>query len=225
WLMEVLGVIPIDSKKVTLTRERADAPTLELISQTPTLYGTLVRKVIRVDACHGIIREHALYASRGVLIARAALADHRIDQATGLIVPHVVSFDWPAMRQTMKMVLGNVELNPPQTPAAVWDVPHKPGAPRFDLSQMLGANGRRHPSLYGAGSPFGIVPSQDEAAPANFEAGPDSGAEARPDAAPTTFEDGVWWKDRDNAQAEPVHRASREHLTRRNVNAFEPARR
>jgi hypothetical protein len=37
WLMEVLGVIPIDASKVTMTRGRADAPTLELISETPTV--------------------------------------------------------------------------------------------------------------------------------------------------------------------------------------------
>lgn len=222
WLMEVLGVIPIDPAKVTLTRGRADAPTLELTSQAPTLDGTPVKKVIRVDACHGIIREHALYDSRGVLIARAALANHRIDQATGLIVPHVISFDWPAMQQTMKIVLGNVDLNPPQTPAAVWQVPQKPGAPRFDLSQMLGANGlRRHPSLYGAGSPFGIVPPQEEAAPEHGEGGPN----ARPQTRSTTFEEGVWWEDErvPRAELEPIRRASREHLTRRNVNPAEPA--
>jgi hypothetical protein len=223
WLMEVMGVIPIDASKVTLSRGRADAPTLELISETPTLDGTPVRKVIRVDACHGIIREHALYDSRGDLIARAALADHRIDQATGLIVPNVVSFYWPAMRQSMKMVLGNVELNPAQTPVSVWQVPNKPGAPRFDLSQMLGGKGRRHPSLYGAGSPFGIVPPQEESVPVRFEEHDNAGAAADAPAGQTTFQQGVWWDDSQADRSEPIHRASRDHLTRRVVNPFESA--
>jgi hypothetical protein len=178
--------------------------------------------VIRVDACHGIIREHALYDSRGILIARAALADHRIDQATGLIVPHVVSFDWPAMRQSMKMVLGTVELNPPQTPLSVWQVPSKPGAPRFDLSQMLGANARRHPSLYGAASPFGIVPPQDQPASLHGQES-DSAAGTQPPHGQTTFEPAAWAEEPGRATVEPVRRASREYLSRRNVSPVETA--
>jgi hypothetical protein len=224
WLMEVLGVIPIDASQVTLTRGRADAPTLELISETPTRDGMPIRKVIRIDACHGIIREHALYDSRGVLIARAALADHRIDPQTGLILPRIVSFDWPAMRQSMKMVLGNVELNPAQTPAAVWQVPDKPGAPCFDLSQMLGGQGRRHPSLYGAGSPFGILPPPDESAAAHFEDrdADGTGAAAEVPTGQTTFEPGVRWDESAPAWAEPIQRASRDHLSRRPANPFAP---
>jgi hypothetical protein len=223
WLMEVLGVIPIDASKVTLSQGRVDAPTLELVSQAPSVDGTPVKKVIRVDACTGFIREHALYDSRGVLIARAALADHRIDQPTGLVVPHVVSFDWPAMRQTMKMVLGNVELNPDRIPLTVWQVPHKPGAPRFDLSQMLGGGGQRHPSLYGAGSPFGIVPPQEESVPVHFEDRDGTGAAADAPAGQTTFQQGVWWEDSEADRSEPIHRASRDHLTRRPINPFESA--
>lgn len=223
WLMEVLGVIPIDASKVTMTRGRADAPTLELISETPTVDGTPIRKVIRVDACHGIIREHALYDSRGILIARAALAGHRIDQTTGLIVPHVVSFDWPAMRQSMKMVLGNVELNPSQTPLSVWQVPTKPGAPRFDLSQMLGANARRQPSLYGAASPFGILPPPEDGAGALRQDLQHPADQTQPQRDQTTFEPAAWAADDGGDGSEPIHRASREFLSRRPLSPVEAA--
>jgi hypothetical protein len=218
WLMEVLGVIPLDPAKVTLTSGRVDAPTLELISQTPTVDGTPIKKVVRVDACTGFIREHALYDSRGVLIARAALGDHHIDPQTGLVMPRVISFDWPAMHQSMKLVLGTVELNPSSTPASVWQVPHKPGAPRFDLSQVLGTGGRQHASPYGAASPFGIVPPRQQ--PASFQSAPsgDTGTAQPASSAQTTFEPGVWWQDEGT---ESIQRVSREHLSRRNVSPAE----
>ena len=213
WLMEVLGVIPIDPTKFTLKRGRADAPTYELISESLDTAGEVKKKVIRVDVCHGIIREHALYDGRGILIARAALADHRIDQATGLIVPHVISFDWPAMQQSMKIIFGGVELNPSQMPSQLWTVPQKPGAPRMDLSTLLGNRGHAHPSLYGVGSPFGIMPPPEEWAidQASFESDDTSHTMSR-----TTFETGIDWDDEQYA----VHwaddeqpGASRVHLT------------
>lgn len=215
WLMEVLGVIPIDGSKFVLAHGRADAPTLELISESISPAGEKTKKVIRIDPCHGIIREHALYNSHGRIIARAALADHRIDPTTGVVVPHVVSFDWPDMKQSMKMVFGTVELNPPPMPLSAWQVPHKPGTPQVDLRNMLGSRGRQQPSLYGVHSPFGIVPPQDASSveqAAHFDT-PDSSAGVK------TFADDTSWADEPPAQP-PAGGISRAHLTRRAINPF-----
>lgn len=184
WLMEVFGVIPIDGTKYAMRPARPGQPTLDLVAENLSPGGATTTKVIRVDSCHGRVLEHALYDSRGVLIARAALADHRIDKTTGIVVPHVVSFFWPAMQQSMKMVLGTIELNPPHMPGSAWQVPHKPGTPHFDLSQVLSGE-RENPSIYGVGSPFGIVPPPETAAGAPRTRSPVSGTD---DAFQPTFE-------------------------------------
>lgn len=158
WMMEVLGVIPIDPGKFSLRPGQTHTPTLELVSDLMSATGEPQRKVIRVDACHGIIREHAIYDGHGVLIARAALANHRVDSATGLVVPHVVSFYWPAMQQRMTMEFGSVELNPPAMPPQMWQIPNKPGSPRLDLSELLEARTPSHPARNRFGSPFGVLP-------------------------------------------------------------------
>ena len=160
WLMEVFGVIPLDPAKFTLRAGPTHEPTLELISHAMSAAGEPQRKVIRIDGCHGIIREHALYDGHGVMIARAALADHRIDAETGLVVPHVIRFDWVTMRQQMTLEFGSVELNPPAMPPQAWQIPNKSNSPRLDLSQVLKERRQGHPALRGFAGPFGIVPPQ-----------------------------------------------------------------
>lgn len=208
-----------------MQRTRTDAPTLELIAEELSPAGEATKRVVRVDACSGHIREHALYDGRGILIARAALADHRIDPPTGLVIPHVISFHWPAMNQSMTLTMGAVQLNPSQTPASVWEVPHKPGAPQFDLSQMLGGRSRAFPAMHGVRSPFGIMPPPDDHAlqDSPFTHPEPQQAKADPEIIQTTFEEGAWWDEpatTDGNPATPQSGVSRQHLTRRNTNAF-----
>lgn len=154
WLMEVLGVIPINVGEVTLRHPDPSSPTVELVSTVPSPTGP-IEKVIRVDSCHGIVREHALYDARGVIIARAALYDHGIDTATGLVMPHLVRIDWPEMNQQLTMRIDKVELNPPPLQASAWTVPTKPGYPTIDLKELVAAMRRQQLQVPGAGvNPF-----------------------------------------------------------------------
>ncbi len=138
WLMEVLGVIPIDASEVTLRHPDPSSPLVELVSTHMSPAGQKITKVIRVDSCHGIVREHALHDSRGVIIARAALADHRVDPTSQLTIPHTIQIDWPEMDQQLTMRLEHVEINPPPMPAQAWMIPVKPGYPTVDIVQLIG---------------------------------------------------------------------------------------
>ncbi len=151
WLMEVLGVIPIDASQVTLRRPDPSSPIVELVSEQISPDGRPLRKIIRVNSCHGIILEHALYDSDGLLIASARLGGHWIDEATGIVMPRVISLDWPQMQQQLTLSFRDVRINPPPMPPAVWQVPEKPGYPRLELTQLL--NGA---SVNGF-SPFGAM--------------------------------------------------------------------
>ncbi|MGD9858235.1 MAG: hypothetical protein AB7U20_25115, partial [Planctomycetaceae bacterium] len=161
WLMEVLGVIPIDPESVTLRRPDQQAQIIELVSEHIAPNGAPLQKVIRIDSCHGIIREHALYDSRGVLIASARLGDHKIDEATGLVMPRVIRLDWPQMQQQITMRFNDMRVNPPSIPPAVWQVPEVPGCPRMELTQLLNS-----PQAGGL-DPFGTLsmPQSDEMQP------------------------------------------------------------
>ncbi|MBX3438459.1 MAG: hypothetical protein KF861_13285 [Planctomycetaceae bacterium] len=159
WMMEVLGVIPIDSENVTLRRGGPNTSVVDLVSDHVAPDGGQFQKVVRVDACHGIIREHALYDGRGVLIASARLGDHRIDEATGLITPRVIRLDWPSMQQQITMRFDNIEVNPRSIPAAVWQVPERPECPRLELSALLNASHGNGLNPFGPTQNAGLTPA------------------------------------------------------------------
>ncbi len=156
WLMQVLGVIPIDSQAVTLRHPDPSSSLVELVSTEQSPSGQSITKVIRVDACHGIVREHALHDARGVLIARAALGDHHHDPVAGLVMPRTVQLYWPEMDQQLTLRIEQVELNPPPLPETAWLVPDKPGYPRVDIQHLLAgpAPVRLPADEFGASSPI-----------------------------------------------------------------------
>ncbi len=152
WLMEVLGVIPIDVSAVTLHRPNTESPIVDLVSKHTSPSGQTVRKVIRVHSCHGIVVEHALYDGRNVLIASARLGNHRIDDETGIITPRTIRLDWPQMRQQLTLDFADMRINPPQMPPQAWQVPEKAGYPALNLTELL-------QETHGSGfSPFGFAP-------------------------------------------------------------------
>lgn len=137
WLMEVLGVIPLDPEQLELVRPDPQQPIVNLVSDHTSPAGSPIRKVVRVDSCHGIIREHALYDARGVLIASARLGDHQVDEATGLVMPRIIRFDWPQMQQQITLRFDDLWINPPSMPSTIWQVPEIPGCPRMELTHLL----------------------------------------------------------------------------------------
>lgn len=124
WLMEVLGVAPIDPRTVTLVKAD-DGPIWHLVSHRNDSAGRRVLRIIDVDAAHGQILAHELRdAATGVPLARAVLQDHRRCETTGVVLPHTIILSWPAAGLAgMTLRLGDIEVNPRDLPDELWSLP------------------------------------------------------------------------------------------------------
>lgn len=200
WIMQVMGVIPIDGAEYEL-HHLPEQGSVELAANGQTPDGKAVRRVIKVSSRTGFVTEHALWGSDGRLIASAQLDGHRQDKATGAVMPGVIRINWPEHDLDLKMTLGQVEVNPPHLPDMVWQVPQKNGFKRLDMGDF--ARGQMSPQ---GGN---ILPAQHEAplsssphSPAPFPgalptAGAGSGAAAPAEAEPTPQHAGQFLPPRD----------------------------
>ncbi|WP_145370454.1 hypothetical protein [Maioricimonas rarisocia] len=134
WLIEVLGVIPLDPTEYQMEPATPDGRIVELVANRLSPTGQNVRRVVRVDRCHGIVLEHRLESADRQLIARATLAKHQRDPETGHVMPSLYHVRWPQAQAQLRISVGKVDVNP-RTTAAVWEVPQKPGCPQVDLGQ------------------------------------------------------------------------------------------
>lgn len=145
WIMEALGVVPIDPARVALHPGPSDpsvSRTAQLVSDTFAPDGAPVKKVIIVDLCHGRILEHALFDERGALIARARLIGHFRDTRSGGVLPSQIDLDWPQAQLSMTMKLGKppaaIVVNPPRFSDDTWSVPHMGDIPIIELNRRGG---------------------------------------------------------------------------------------
>ncbi|MBI5761672.1 MAG: hypothetical protein HZA46_24445 [Planctomycetales bacterium] len=142
WLMEVLGVIPIDETEVTLEPYEPGARQGTLVAHRISPQGEPVTKLTVIDLCHGLVLEHSLVDQRGRLIAKATLRDHWPDVATGVVLPRHIDIDWPQARLGLALAFGAIEINPPTIPEPTWSMPVVPGFPPLDLARLAEAAGR-----------------------------------------------------------------------------------
>jgi hypothetical protein len=171
WLMEALGVVPIDPQHVTLQAER-HSQVVNLMSERLSPSGQSIKKVISVDLRRGIVLSHSLYDINGNLIARARLDKHYPDKATNLLMPHLIVLEWPQADLKINLEIGQTDVNPTSIPPQNWVVPRKPYYPAFDI----GARARKAAQIAGATS----APTRDadasSAAPATGGPPSDFGA-------------------------------------------------
>jgi hypothetical protein len=140
WLMEALGVVPIDAQHVTLHPDRS-GQYVNLISERLSPSGQTVKKVICVDLRQGIVLSHSLYDINGSLIARAGLERHVRDKQTGIVMPHLIALEWPQANLKINLEIDQIDVNPTTIPPRNWQVPKKdPYYPAFDI----GALSRKH---------------------------------------------------------------------------------
>ncbi len=134
WLIEALGVAEIDPAlphqgPTLLPNDRLRVDT---ILNTPEGPAT---KVMILDGSQGWILEQYLYDSRRQLLASSIASQHRIDPLTGRVMPRVVTIRCPPAQLTMRIDLGNVEINrAPGDPASLWTMPSYPNVPLVDLA-------------------------------------------------------------------------------------------
>ncbi len=161
WLMEALGVVPIDAQHVSLHPE-GGGQVVNLISERLSPSGQMVKKVIRVDLRRGLVLSHSLVDMNGLLIARATLDQHFRDRATGIVMPHVIALEWPQANLKIKLEIGQIDVNPTTIPPRNWQVPRKdPYYPAFDIGAMT----RKRAQLAGATAGSGrAAPALSESA-------------------------------------------------------------
>ncbi|NNJ25546.1 hypothetical protein [Alienimonas chondri] len=125
WMMEVLGVAPLDPRSVTLQKAPDGGPLWHLVSHRTDASGRRVLRVIHVDAAHGQVLAHELRdAANDRVLARAELQDHRRDPETDVVLPHTIHITWPAAGMPgMTMRLGEIEVNPRNLPDDLWSIP------------------------------------------------------------------------------------------------------
>ena len=125
WLMEVLGVAPLDPRSVTLQKAPNNGPIWHLVSHRTDASGRRLLRVIDVDAEHGQVLAHELRdAATGRPLARAVLQDHRRCEKTGVVLPHTIVLTWPASGMAgMTLRLGEIEVNPRDLPDDLWALP------------------------------------------------------------------------------------------------------
>lgn len=134
WLIEALGVIPLNPDEWSVVSSRPGQHRLTLVAERRSPRGTSVRRQLVVDTCLGVVVEQSLFDDSSQLIARARLDDHRIDTDTGIIVPRRLELEWPEAGMSLLIRLSDVEVNPIDMPESTWRVPHALGAGTFDLA-------------------------------------------------------------------------------------------
>jgi hypothetical protein len=134
WLIEALGVVQLDPAlphqgPYFLPNDRLRIDTIRDTPQGP------VTKVTIIDGSQGWVLEQHLYDARRQLLASSVASGHRRDPLSGLIMPTAVQLHCPPAQLSLRLDLGNVEINRPLgDAAALWAMPNYSGAPVVNMA-------------------------------------------------------------------------------------------
>lgn len=120
WLMLVLGITPLNAEDYELTRSPIGKPELWLTAIQPGANGRSLRRVIKIDALQGVIREHAVYDADANPLVRAMLSRHQ--QLDGHLIPTNVNLMFPQIDTELSLTFKNIEANP-HLPDQYWHMP------------------------------------------------------------------------------------------------------
>ncbi len=136
WIMEALGVVPLDPNSITIQQQGMDPNTMLFVSEVISPSQTVVRKEIVVDTHLGVVLAHRLYDANGQRLAEARLSRHH-REPSGIIMPHEIELEWPQYQMAMTMELTTIDVNPSHLPERTWQLPDSKGLKVFDMSQRL----------------------------------------------------------------------------------------
>lgn len=139
WLLEVLGVVPLNPDDFEMIGDAQDTGTVSLVSERKTAGGRIVRRVVLVDTRHRVITAHALFDATNAArpMAKATLTNHRRDPQTGLVLPYRIDLDWPQAKLSMTLTLNHVEINPQNLPEPMWAMPAITGYPAYEIASPV----------------------------------------------------------------------------------------
>jgi len=133
WLIEALGIAEFDPALPHQGPYPAPGGRLDIrtIRETPDGPAT---KITRVDAATARVMEQYVYDAQGRLLASSVAEGYRRDPLSGLYMPSAVRISCPPAQFSMRLDLGNVEINRAGSVSAeLWSMPSYPGAPPVDL--------------------------------------------------------------------------------------------
>jgi hypothetical protein len=133
WLIEALGITELDPglPHQGPFRVGTDQFAVHTVRETPDGPQT---KVTVVDGRRGLVVEQRVYDAAGQLVASAVTSRHRLDPLSDVMVPKVVDINCPRADLTLRIDLGNVEVNRGLDESGeVWAMPRYDGFPPVDL--------------------------------------------------------------------------------------------
>ncbi len=145
WLVEALGVVEFDPNlphqgPYPLPGDRFEVRTVRETPQGPMTKSTII------DAARGWVVEQHLYNTAGQRVASAVAEQHRRDPLTNLVMPRIVNIESPQAEFSMRISLGNVQINRlAGNPAELWSMPRYPGAALVDLGLPAAPTGPGYP--------------------------------------------------------------------------------
>lgn len=133
WLIEALGVIPIDESEVKVEKHPTDPKRVFFRRKRTSPDGSHVELVSTVDTCQGIILDHSLSDRQGDIIALARLSEHERDGKTGVVLPHTVDLSWPRAKLGLALRMGAIEVNPTSISNKLFAMPRIADCPIYDI--------------------------------------------------------------------------------------------
>ncbi|MEN6458673.1 MAG: hypothetical protein ABFC63_07060 [Thermoguttaceae bacterium] len=133
WLIEALGIVELNPSLAYQGPYflKNDRLRIDTIRETPQGPAT---KVILIDGARGWVLEQHLFDARRKLLASSAASGHRRDPLSGLVMPTAVQLNCPPAQLTLRIDLGNVEINRSLgDPASLWSMPSYPDTPIVDM--------------------------------------------------------------------------------------------
>ncbi|QDU62522.1 hypothetical protein Pan216_33890 [Planctomycetes bacterium Pan216] len=111
WIMDILGVSPIDREENTL--EQSQASQFTLLAEESTPGGSTVIRRTYIDRDSGRISGYELFDDNYNRIVRAHVVEYHDDTSLGIYVPRKVKLEWPEVdtKLTVSLRSRQIEIN------------------------------------------------------------------------------------------------------------------
>lgn len=122
WLMMMLGIRPLNPADYDLGRDPGGSQELWLTAVEDIADSRPLRRVIKVDAVHGVAREHAVYGDSTTPVMRALVSRHR--NHDGHLIPTQIKLEFPQKGAEISLTFRSIEANP-HLPDDLWTMPER----------------------------------------------------------------------------------------------------